>query len=91
MLPDVPLFTEVGWAPLSQGWMGWMVPKETPIAQREKMAQALYRVMGKEEVQVQLRRTGHVVEQMSPQAAKKHIQSYVQTWSGIDELFDQKD
>ena len=85
-LPEVPLLTEVGWAPLSQGWMGWMVPKGTQLSQREKMAEALYRVMGKSEVQTQLRGTGHVVQHVDTQFAKRHIESYAKTWGGIDEL-----
>ena len=88
MLPDVPLFTEVGWAPLAKGWMAWMTPKTTPLAQREKMAEALYRVMGQPHVQAQLRGTGHVVQHMDAKTSKRHIESFTQVWNGIDELFE---
>ena len=88
MLPEVPLFSEVGWAPLAKGWMAWMTPKTTPLAQREKMAEALYRVMGQPHVQAQLRSTGHVVQHMDAKTSKQHIESFTQAWHGIDELLE---
>ena len=91
MLPEVPLFAEIGWAPLAKGWTGWMTPKGIPVAQREKMAEALYRVMGKAEVQAQLRRTGHVVQHVDAQMAKRHIETYEKVWGRIDELLGQED
>ena len=87
LLPDVPLFSEVGWAPMAKGWMAWMVPKDTPADQKEKMAQALYRVMGKPAVQAQLRSTGHVVQHVSPAVSKQYIESFAETWRNIDTLF----
>jgi len=70
-----------------KGWLAWMVPKTMPAAQREKMATALYRVMGKPAVQAQLRSTGHVVQHMSAAMSKQHIEDFAKTWRDIEALF----
>ena len=89
-LKNTPLLSEVGWAPLSDGWLAWMVPKNMPVVQREAMAAALYRIASKPEVRQHLRSSGHVVQHHTPEMSKQHIENYTQTWRDIDALFSMR-
>lgn len=88
-LPQVPLFSDIGWLPMQKGWMAWMVPKAVPVVQRQRMEAALERVMRDPSVQSALAGTGHVVRALTAQEAKHTIASFARTWHGIDGILPQ--
>ena len=88
-MPDVPLSAASGWMPMDHGWVAWAVPKAVAPVQREKMAVALYRVMGTASMKERLGSVGHVFEHWTPQQSREHIEAFTRTWQSISHLLDQ--
>ena len=88
-MPDVPLSAASGWMPMDHGWVAWAAPKSIELAQREKMAAALYRVMGTVEVQARLDGVGHVFEHWTPQQSREHVEAFTRTWEAVSDLLHQ--
>lgn len=87
-MPDVPLSYESGWMPLDHGWIAWATPKAVAAAQREKMAVALYRVMGTVPVKERLAGAGHVFDHWTPQQSREHIEKVTRAWHAVSNFLD---
>lgn len=85
-LPQTPLFTDLGWMPLGNGWLAWLAPKSIPQAERDAMAQMLYKIAIKPEVRMQLEATEQIVIPMSPQASAGYLMSFIHTWTELGQL-----
>lgn len=85
-LPNTPLFSDLGWMPLGNGWLAWLAPQSIAQSEREAMAKLLYKIANKPEVRMQLAATEQIVTQMSVQASAKYLSSYMQTWSEMGQL-----
>lgn len=85
-LPGMPLFTDLGWMPLGNGWLAWLAPQSIPQAERDAIARTLHKIASKPEVRVQLESTEQIVSRLSPQASAKYLTSYTQTWTELGQL-----
>lgn len=85
-LPHIPLFSELGWMPLGNGWLAWMAPKSLPPKELQAMAKLLHEIASRPDVRVQLQSTEQVVGQMTPEASAAYLNSYAQIWSEIGRL-----
>lgn len=80
-----------GWLPIHHGWVAWAAPKQIPSQQRDAMAAALYRVMGKPHVQTRLQAAGHFFEYWTPAQTRNYVESFTASWINIRKLLDSAD
>lgn len=85
-LSHIPLFTDLGWMPLGHGWLAWFAPKSIPAAERDALAQVLYKIVQKPEVRRQLETTQYFAGPYTPSASAAYVDSFVQTWGRIGHL-----
>jgi tripartite-type tricarboxylate transporter receptor subunit TctC len=90
-LPGVPNFSELGWVPFGNGWLAWMAPNRVPPAERNAMAQHLYKISQEREVQAHLLGTEQVMVNLTPQASASYIEKFTQTWNQIGHLLLDQD
>lgn len=83
---QIPLFSDVGWMPLGNGWLAWMAPRAIAETERSAMAQALYRVLHMPEVQAEIRATGLMPINLTPEQSQYYIERYSTTWNQIGAL-----
>lgn len=81
--PDIPTFREAGWAPFEHGWSVAFAPKTVDVAERERMAQALYRVAQTPAVREGLRNAGFMPADLPPRESAAHIESFVKAWASV--------
>jgi len=85
---DIPKFGELGWLPFSSGWVGVLAPNVINVEDRERLAQAIYKVMQKDAVKNRMIAAGFIPANLPPLDSRQFISSFYQSWALIDKLLN---
>ncbi|MGL4240212.1 MAG: Bug family tripartite tricarboxylate transporter substrate binding protein [Beijerinckiaceae bacterium] len=83
LLPGVPTLAEAGYPVAVAGWYGFLVPAATPEPERNRLSEALARIVARDEVAKKLAALGSDPVDPRPAAFKALIASETERWQPL--------
>jgi tripartite-type tricarboxylate transporter receptor subunit TctC len=83
-IPDVPTFTESGFAPISlTQWAGLVAPSATPKAIRDRLSSEVLGIVARPDIQAKLADRGMSPRPMDAETFDRHIKGEVERWDRL--------